>query len=159
MDSARPPSSEARKRPKPASPFPGGVPIPRIAPDDELSLLLDEAWALEDAGDELARRRMALHDLILRICEPTGVEVLPHARGAARIERWSAYEVARASALAPTLATLGWTDAVLRVDGRALHALAQPRPDVRALLARSYREQRRAALVLAPARARRAPEG
>lgn len=111
--------------------------MPALPPDDErtLGLLAEEIFDLAAAIDELDRRREKLRAALLRLCRASNVRRWEHARGTISISRYASYQIERTSSVLPLVREHCWEDEVLSVKGRALHKLAQGRPDVVAALA------------------------
>lgn len=119
-----------------------------------MGLLLDEIWDLGDAIDELERRRSALRDQLLRLCRESGIERALHERGRLRIDRYASYRVEKPTELLRQLEFLPWHDAVLQVNGRALHKLASQHEPVRAAFDARWPTTQHEVLVLTPKRPR-----
>lgn len=122
--------------------------------DSILALMLDEVWDLSETIRSLEARRDQLRNAILALCRKRGVDRYQHARGKLRVERYSSYKVARPAEVLPILDTLGWSNDVLQVKGRVLHARAALREDTRAYFGSTYSEVRHEVLVLTPHRKR-----
>lgn len=129
--------------------------VPSLPPDDEraLGLLAEEIFDLAAAIDELDRRREKLRAAVLQLCRASNVRRWEHARGTISISRYASYKIDRASSVLALVQGKGWEDDVLSVKGRALHKLAQGRPEVLAALA-PYPKVERETLTMMPSRRR-----
>jgi hypothetical protein len=97
------------------------------ATDGSMNALLDEAWDLQEAIEELEARREKVRAAILTLCGATKVDRWRHARGSVSLQRYASYKVARPSTVLDALVLRGWQDDVLQVKGRALYGLANDR--------------------------------
>lgn len=130
------------------------MPTPAPKPDDTLALLLDEVWDLNEAIEDLERRRERIRDHILSACRASRTDRLHHVRGALRIDRYESYKVTGSADVLRIVQDLRWEDKVLAVKGRALYQEAQKHPTARALFSALCREVQHEVLVLSPTRKR-----
>lgn len=124
------------------------VPTSTPRPDGILSLLLDEIFDLNDAIDELERRRAKQRNRVLDLCREARLDRSRHPRGTLRIDRYASYKITRAAGILPLIHRLGWEDDVLSVRGRRLHQLARHSEQAQAEIAAFAREVQHEALVL-----------
>lgn len=129
--------------------------MPSLPPADEraLALIADEIWDLAAAIDELERRREKLRAAVLQICRASNVRRWEHVRGRISISTYASYKIERATFVLPLVQANGWEDEVLSVKGRALHKLAQGRPDIVEALA-SHPKVERETLTMMPCKRR-----
>jgi len=123
-----------------------------LAPDQEVTLavIFDEVRDLNEAIDELERRREKLRAHILATCRDAGIDRWRSARGALRIDRYASYKVSRPSEVLAIVQRMGWQAEALAIKGRALHRLAAGQAAARAELSPYVKEVKHEILVLSP---------